>query len=483
MRADIGFNAPGAIGPGELTEQFPKLQVGDSFVGWWQPSHIHYFSLAPGPMRRPFLALAILASAASALLTPAPTSAQTHPTAWDPALLARPDVKAALTHLEREFPAQVLEWIRIAEMPGKSQHEQQRGAYVRAEMERLGLQVRVDSIGNVTGVRRGTGGGPTIVFAAHLDIVHSLETDLKVRKQGDTLRAPGIFDNSASVANMLAVIRALRAANVTTTGDLVFVGTAQEELGLRGMAYWLAHNPRPDLLIAMDGGLGPINYGALGIYWTRYRFGSEGAHTLRSRGQPTPVRALADAVQRIYALQPPPLPDGAVINIGQVHGGDIFNGIPQDLFFTVDLRTPDPVLLDSLDRAITRIVREAADREKVTLAVEVEQKNGAGGTERMLEGARAHPLVQTAIDIQRQLGVRLGPPGTPAAIATGSTDANVGVVLKIPSISIGRAYGGNQHTLSEWADEPSALLGAKLTLLLATTFGDGVKVVAPRYVP
>ena len=409
--------------------------------------------------------------------------AQSHPTAWDPALLTRPDVRTALAQLERDFPAQVREWIKIAEMPGKSEHEQARGTYVRAEMEKLGLVVRVDSIGNVTGVRRGTGGGPTIVFAAHLDIVHSLETDLRVRKSGDTLRAPGIFDNSASVANMLAVIRALKTGNVSTTGDLVFVGTAQEEFGLRGMAYWLANNPRPDLLIAMDGGLGPINYGALGIYWTRYRFTADGAHTLRSRGQPTPVRAMADAVQRIYALQPRPLPDGAVINVGQVHGGEIFNGIPQDLFFTVDLRTPEPALLDSLDRAITQIVREAATREKVVLAIEVEQRNGAGGTERMLEGARAHPLVQTAIDIQQQLGVRLGPPGTPSAIATGSTDANVGVVMKIPSISVGRAYGGNQHTLSEWADEPSALLGAKLTLLLATTFGDGVKVVPSRFVP
>lgn len=425
----------------------------------------------------------LIAAFLTAAVLTAPLAAQQYPTAWNPAILNRPDVKAALAHLERGLPSQIDEWIRIAEMPGKSGHEQQRGAYVRAEMQKLGLEVSTDSIGNVTGIRRGSGGGPTIVFAAHTDIVHPLETDLRVRRAGDTLHAPGIFDNSASVANMLATVRALNAARVATRGDLVFVATVQEELGLRGMAYWLAHNPRPDLLIAMDGGLGPINYGALGIYWTRYRFKSAGAHTLRSRGQPTPVRALADAVQRIYALQPPPLPNGAVINIGQVHGGVIFNGIPQDLFFTVDLRSSDPTLLDSLDRSITRIVREAAERERVELIVEIEQKNGAGGTEAMLSGARAHPLVQTAIDIQRQLGVNIGMPGAAEALATGSTDANVGVVLGIPSISIGRSYGGNQHTLTEWADGPSALLGTKLTLLLAATFGDGIRPVSPRVVP
>lgn len=427
---------------------------------------------------------ALAVTALLALFTAGDAAAQqAYPTAWDPALLNRPDVRAALAHLERGMPRQVEEWIHIAQMPGAPGEEQQRGTYVRAEMEKAGLAVRVDSMGNVTGVRRGTGGGPTIVFAAHMDIVFPRETDVRVRRDGDTLRAPGVFDNSASVANMLATIRALNAARIVTKGDLVFVGTVQEEIGLRGMDYWLRHNPRPDLLIAMDGGLGPINYGALGIYWTRYRYKASGAHTLQSRGRPTPVKALADAIDRIYALQPPPLPNGAVINVGQVHGGVIFNGIPQDLFFTVDLRSSDPALLDSLDREITRIARESAEREGVELVVEVEQKNGAGGTEAMLAGARRHPLVQTAIDIQRHLGVRVGMPGAAEALATGSTDANVGVVMGIPSISIGRSYGGNNHTLTEWAHWPSALEGTKLTLLLATTFGDGIRAVPPRVVP
>ena len=85
---------------------------------------------------------------------------QTFPTAWDPALLRRPDVRAALAHVEQGMPRQVDEWIHIAQMPGQPGFEQQRGAYVKAEMEKAGLRVRVDSMGNVTGVRAGTGGGP-----------------------------------------------------------------------------------------------------------------------------------------------------------------------------------------------------------------------------------------------------------------------------------------------------------------------------------
>ncbi|MDZ7631081.1 MAG: M20/M25/M40 family metallo-hydrolase [Gemmatimonadaceae bacterium] len=426
--------------------------------------------------------LALCCAVAALLPIAALTAQSAYPTAWDATVLQRPDVRAALAHVERGMPSHIEEWIRIAEMPGKSRHEAQRGAYVKDVMAAEGLRVSVDSIGNVIGVRAGTGGGPRIVFAAHLDIVHALETNLTVRRAGDTLHGPGIFDNSASVANMLATIRALNAAKIRTKGDLIFIATVQEELGLRGMNYWFEHNPKPDLLISMDGGLGPINYGALGIYWTKYVFTSPGSHTVTSRGKPTPVKALSDAIARIYELRFPALPEGAVVNVGQVHGGVIFNGIPQELYFTVDLRSPDPVLLDSLDRTIGRIAQDAATKERVGLRVEVEQKNQAGGTTAQLEGARRHPLVQTAIDIQNQLGLT-ALPGAPEAIATGSTDGNVGVVRGVPSIAIGRSKGGNQHTLTEWADGPSALPATKLVLLLAVTFGDGVRTVSAPPVP
>lgn len=403
-----------------------------------------------------------------------------YPSSWDPALVQRADVKAAMAHLEQAFPKQVEEWIRLTEIPAKSGEEQQRGAYVKAVFEKEGLtDIRVDSIGNVTGVRKGTGGGPTIVIAAHTDVVFAKDVPRTVRRSGDTLFAPGVGDNTASVANMLATLRAMNVAKFRHKGDILFVGSTQEELGLRGFTWWLDHNPRPDLLIVPDGSYGSVAYGALGIYWTKYVFTSPGSHTLASRGKPTPVRAVAEAIDKLYQLQFPALPDGAVMNIGQVHGGAIFNAVPQELYFTVDLRSPDPVLLDSLDRTITRITREVAERQKVGLRVEVDQKNQAGGTAAQLEGARAHPLVQTAVDINRFLGMTPGMPGAEEAVATGATDANPGVVRKIPSIAIGGSKSNGAHQLSEFALASSALPSTKLLYLLTATFADGIRVVPP----
>ncbi len=427
-------------------------------------------------MRR---SLALFAVTCAALSFSQSLAAQTYPTSWNPELLQRADVKSAMAMFEQRFPSQVEEWIRIAELPGKSRLEQQRGAYVKSVFEKEGLQVSVDSIGNVTGVRKGTGGGPTIVIAAHTDIVFPPETNTKVRRSGDTLFAPGVGDNTASVANMLSTLRVMNATKFTSKGDIIFIGTVQEELGLKGMEYWLQHNPKPDLLIVPDGAYGSVAYGALGIYWTKFVFTHPGAHTLSSRGIPTPVKAVAKAIDRLYQLQFEALPNGAVMNIGQIHGGNIFNAVPQELYFTVDLRSSDPVLLDSLDRTITRITKEVADEQKVGLRVEIEQKSGAGGTEKQLEGARAHPIVQTAVDINRALGMSPGMPGASEAVATGATDANPGVVRKIPSIAIGGSKASGAHQLTEFALASSALPSTKLLYLLTATFADGIKIVPP----
>ena len=61
-------------------------------------------------------------------------------------------------------------------------------------------EVEQDGIGNVMGRRRGTGNGATIVVAAHLDTVFPAGTDVRVRREGTKLFAPGIGDDTRSLA-------------------------------------------------------------------------------------------------------------------------------------------------------------------------------------------------------------------------------------------------------------------------------------------
>lgn len=412
----------------------------------------------------------LLGSLVFLLLLGAPPLEAQEANRFSPALTQTPEVQDALRWLEENFDAQVEAWIRITEIPAPSRQEAERAAHIRGLLEAEGLEVRIDSIGNVVARRPGTGGGPTIVLAPHIDTVHPIDTDVTVRRDGDVLRAPGVFDNSAGVATTLQAIRAMNRANITTRGDIVFVGTVQEELGLFGMAHWLDENPdAADMVVVVDGGLGPVMYGALGIYWSRYHFRGAGAHTNQSAGRPHPARALADAIESIYEIEIPEGQGGAVYNVGMLDGGRIFNAIPEEVSFTMDLRSVNPALLDSLDAEIDARVARAAEAHGLEWEKEVVTRNEAGGTADMLADRFHHPVVQTAIAVHRHLGIDIGERG---AVASGSTDANAAVVRGIPAISVGRGHGGNQHTLSEWADVPSALDAAKMVLLLAVSLAE-----------
>jgi tripeptide aminopeptidase len=420
--------------------------------------------MTPPPTSRPRALPSLLALAVAGLAWTAPAAAQApEASLFTPDLERHPGVIQAAEILERDFDRQVQEWIQLTEIPAPSGHEAERAAFLQREFEALGLEVTIDSIGNVTARRPGVGGGPTLVYAAHMDTVFPLGTDITVRIHGDTLRAPGISDDTNELAAMLALARAMDEAGIQTRGDILFVGTVQEEVGLKGMTYWLDTNPEPDMLVALDSGLGGVSYGALGIYWTRYFFRGEAAHTLGSAGRPHPARALSRAILSIYEMELPTGPDGAVMNVGMLEGGQIFNAIPAEVSFTVDLRSVDPELLDPLNEEIEARVAAAAEAEGVDWALEAVNRTPAGGTEASLADRRRHPLVETALHVHEHLGFEA------RASASGATDANVAVARGIPAIATGTGRGGNAHTLQEWAYVPIQREGMRMLLLLTVS--------------
>src|SRR5436190_5144115 len=231
-----------------------------------------------------------------ALLTlAAPVAAQSN--GFQPALLERPDVKKAMQSVDERSTAIVDEWIRLVEIPAPSKKEQARAQYIRTEIDKLGLtDVKVDDMSNVSGVRKGTGGGPTVVFCAHMDTVFPEGTDLKVKREGDILRAPGIGDDTSNLTAVLEMFRALDRGGVQTKGDLVFLASVQEELGLLGAKHWLeASGYKPDMFVAVDVGANQVWYGALRISQYKFYYNSDGAHTMESRGGPNPSKAVAKA--------------------------------------------------------------------------------------------------------------------------------------------------------------------------------------------
>ena len=74
------------------------------------------------------------------------------------------------------------------------------------------------------GTYKGSGSGPTVMLAAHLDTVFPMATDLTLTEKDGRLYAPGIADNARSLAAILVIVEAMKTAKIQTEGDIIFCG-------------------------------------------------------------------------------------------------------------------------------------------------------------------------------------------------------------------------------------------------------------------
>ena len=385
-------------------------------------------------------------------------------------VLQSAEFKSAAAALTADHDRFVEENIRLTEIPAPPFKEEARARAYAGMMRESGLSdVAIDGIGNVIGVRPGADrrAAPLIV-AAHLDTVFPEGANVKVRREGTRLSAPGIGDDSRPLALLLAFIRALAKANVRTERDVLFVGDVGEEgLGdLRGTKYLFANDVRAKKaygFIAIEvTGFDDISTTGVGSKRYRVTFTGPGGHSSEAFGIVNPLASLATVIGRLYEIKAPASPKTtyAATVIG---GGTSVNTIPDQAFLMVDLRSADSGELGKLDQAFRRIVEEAVAQENRTR----DTSKGRIGFDMKSIGDRpaghtdeSLPLVRNAKAAAEAFGY------TPRAGAF-SSDANVPMSLGIPAISIGSgAAGGRQHAPDEWIDvaQPDSLRGMKAGL-------------------
>ena len=115
-------------------------------------------------------------------------------------VLANSSYVAAVAQLDREHDRIVEDIVTLTEIPAPPFAETKRAAAYLERLKQAGLEnVEIDTEGNVMGLYRGTGapGDKLVMIAAHLDTVFAAETDVKVRREGTRLLAPGTTPASA----------------------------------------------------------------------------------------------------------------------------------------------------------------------------------------------------------------------------------------------------------------------------------------------
>ncbi len=382
-------------------------------------------------------------------------------------LIADPAIKTAIEAIRAAEPQTIEDQVCLCEVEAPPFKEAKRAEVYARMFREVGLQnVRIDKEGNVLAERPGTQPRPRLVFSAHLDTVFPEGTDVKVKRDGNVLRGPGIGDDCRGLAVVLAVVRAMNQAKIQTPGTITFVGTVGEEgLGdLRGVKYLFNEGMKGqiDRFVSVDGtGLG-ITHIAVGSLRYRVTFKGPGGHSYGAFGRiPNPLHALGRAVETISQFEVPADPK-STFNVGRVGGGTSVNAIPFESWFEMDMRSASPSALQAIDAKFHRAVDDAVKAEDArwkTSVLKVDKQ--LVGNRPAGQTAQNSPIVQAAVSVTRALGLTV-------SLDEGSTDSNIPMSLGIPAITIdGGGRGTGAHALDEMFDHTNSWQGSQRALLLA----------------
>jgi tripeptide aminopeptidase len=387
-----------------------------------------------------------------------------------PELLHDARITRAFDFIDSSQARFTAELMRVCEIPAPPFKERERGNYFAARFAELGLaDAHIDSAGNVIGFYRGESEEPLLAMSAHMDTVFPEGTDVRVRRVGSRLCAPGIADDAAGLAALIGLIQTLNYAEIGLRGSIAFVATVGEEGegDLRGARHLFGEGRlagRVSAFVSFDGTtIEFITHQALGSRRYRITFKGPGGHSWGDFGVVNPVHALGRVIARLSDYRAPQEPR-TTYNIGRVEGGESVNVIPQSASMDVDLRSASDLELSRLEEFLLAAVDRATRDENASRGAsgnKLQAELTMIGNRPSGETPRDSPLVRVAIEASRAMGV------TPI-LNRASTDSNIPISLGIPAITIGAGgVSGDSHRLSEWYDPIGREVGYKRALLLA----------------
>lgn len=415
----------------------------------------------------------VLAAALSVTLASG-AAAQTRSTTADKAISRIRDsagFQAALAALDRDHDRIIADTITLTEIPAPPFKEQKRAEAYMAMLKAHGLSdVEMDAEGNVMGVRRGTGpaGAPLVVIAAHLDTVFPEETNVKVRREGTTLFAPGVGDDTHSLAVLLGYIRALDAGKVKTKRDILFVGNVGEEGpgDLRGTRHIFTKGKYKDRVAAffsMDGtSADRVTFGAVGSRRYRVTFKGPGGHSYGAYGLVNPMAAMGATVVEMNKIKTPAEPKTTYMT-SVVGGGTSVNSIPDAIWLEVDMRSESKEELARIDGQFLQIVEGAVAQENAARSTAA----GKIAAEVKMIGDRPTGATKADAEIVQMTSAAVRAAGYTPILGASSTDSNIPISLGIPAVTIGSGgKGGRAHAVDEWIDvaKPESLKGMAVGL-------------------
>ncbi len=332
-------------------------------------------------------------------------------------------------------------------------------AHPSLTQERLAGQ---DGLGDVLIFRAGPQSNEKqILVLSHVDTVHpkgTLAHDLPIRREGDKLYGPGIYDMKGGAYLAFQAFTQVALAN-TAKRPMCFIFTPDEEIGspttralieaegLKSVAVLVTEPGR-------DGGKVVTARKGVGRFDVEIEGRPAHSGTSHQKGR----SAIREAARQIVAIEG--MTDysrGVTTSVGMMEGGTAANTIPQFARFCIDLR-----------------VTNAADGEAICQTILALKPFDPDVAVRVTGGMNRPPYekneAMTGLYEQaRALAHELGQDLLDVPMTGGGADGNFTAALGIPTLDGLGIDGDGAHTLHEYALVSSIVPRAKLMQKLLET--------------
>jgi glutamate carboxypeptidase len=349
-----------------------------------------------------------------------------------------------------EVLAGIVEWVSIESPSHDAKSVNKVVDHVEGQFRDLGLKLeRIpgrDGFGDIleckTPPEMSQGDGNGILVLAHLDTVHPIgmiEKDLKIRREGDSIFGPGIYDMKAGGYIAYYALRHLVRQGKKTRLPVTFLFIPEEEVGsptsrarieeaARGHKYALVMEPGRDgdRVVTSRKGVGRFT---LTVKGTASHAG------VRHQDGRSAIHEMAKQIMRIEAKTD--YDRGITCNVGLIQGGTGVNVVPSECKVEVDLRVPSQQLAEEMTHWFLNLEPIGQD---VTLTVEGEMNRPP-----YQKDAGITALFEKAQAIYREIGKEL----LDVPLTGGGSDGNFTAALGIPTLDGLGADGKGAHAAFE----------------------------------
>jgi len=364
----------------------------------------------------------------------------------------------------------------LSSRPEARERYDELNAYLTKEAEAIGGKVelcRKDPAAGANLVARyaGAGGGKALLMGGHTDVVPAEESTwitgngYEAKIIDGKLYGRGSADMKGGLAACLVAIRALKESGVKLRGDILFVGSVDEEIGgANGMGYLVESGAvKADYAINAEQTDLAIMTAYKGNCWIEVKVTGATAHGSTPHLGVNAIEKAAKLVQTLAALgftyQPDAVLGSSTLNIGIIKGGTARNVVPDECSFTLDVRMVPGQTAEGVLAEVQGLLGKMMLRDKELKA----EASFNGRNTKPVVIPETEPLVQALLKRGEQVtGKR---PEMRGFISAG--DMWHFQKIGVPGLMFGPGSLPNIHKANEFAPVEELFNAAKISALVA----------------